>query len=303
MSSGDPGPWPALPLGAWKDTCATLHMWMQVVGKLTLTTTPLVNHWWNTALHYTARGLATQPMRCGDRSLAAEFDFIAHELRLECSDGAVERIALEPMTVADFYARAMAALDRLGCRIAIRTTPSEVADPIPFEKDTLHRAYDRERALAFWRALESMRPAFERFRCGFVGKASPLHFFWGTFDLALSRFSGRRAPERPGADAITREAYSHEVISHGFWQGGANMEEPVFYAYVAPEPEGFARSAVRPAAARYDAGFHEFFLPYEAVRTAPDPDAMLAAFLGSTYEAGARLAGWPREALERPQAA
>jgi hypothetical protein len=299
MAPRDPGPWPPLPFAAWKDTCATLHMWMQVVGKLTITTTPLVNHWWNAALHYTARGLATRPMRCGDRTLVATFDFLAPALRLECSDGAVESIALEPMTVARFHARVMEALDRLGCPIPIWTTPVEVPGPIPFEKDTTHRSYDADAALAFWRALESMRPPFERFRARFVGKSSPLHFFWGSFDLALTRFSGRRAPERPGADAVTRESYSHEVISHGFWPGGAGMEEPVFYAYAAPEPEGFAKARVRPAAARYDAGFHEFFLPYEAVRAAGDHDALLTAFLESTYDAAATLASWPREALER----
>lgn len=299
MPARDPAAWPPLPLAAWKDTYATLHMWMQVVGKLTIATTPLVNHWWNTALHYTARGLATQPMRCGDRALVAEFDFLAHELRLECSDGGVAAVALDPMTVAEFHARVMKALDRLGCPIRIWTMPVEVPDPIPFEKDTAHRSYDRERALAFWRALESMRPAFERFRCRFVGKSSPLHFFWGTFDLALTRFSGRRAPQRPGADAVTRESYSHEVISHGFWPGGGNVTEPVFYAYAAPEPGGFAKAAVQPPAARYDEAFHEFFLPYEAVRTSPDPEATLAAFLESTYDAGANLADWPRGELER----
>ena len=273
-------------------------MWMQVVGKLTITTTPLVNHWWNTAFHYTARGLATRPMRCGDRMLVAEFDFLAHELGLECSDGGREAIALTPMTVADFHVRVMAALERLGCPIRIWTTPAEVADPIPFEKDAMHRSYDRERALAFWRALESMRPIFERFRCGFVGKASPLHFFWGSFDLALTRFSGRRAPDRPGADAVTRESYSHEVISHGFWPGGGSVNEPVFYAYAAPEPGGFARAPVQ-SPARYDESFHEFFLPYQAVRASSDPDATLTAFLESTYGAAANLASWPREELER----
>ena len=298
MIPRDPGPWPSLPLAAWKDTCATLHMWMQVVGKLTIATTPLVNHWWNSAFHYTSRGLATQPMQCGDRTLVALFDFLSHELCFECSDGGGEAIALEPMTVADFYARTKKVLEHLDCPIRIWTTPVEVPDPIPFEKDTTHRSYDRERALAFWRALESMRPAFERFRCGFVGKSSPLHFFWGTFDLALTRFSGRHAPDRPGADAVTRESYSHEVISHGFWPGGANVEEPVFYAYAAPEPEGFPRAPVK-SPARYDDSFHEFFLPYEAVRASSDPDAMLTAFLESTYEAAANLADWPREALER----
>ena len=273
-------------------------MWMQVVGKLTIATTPLENHWWNSAFHYTARGLATRPMRCGDRTFTAHFDFLAHELCLECSDGGGEAIAMEPMTVADFYARVMNALEHLGCPIPIWTMPVEVPDPIAFEKDTTHRSYDRAQALAFWRALESMRPAFERFRCRFVGKSSPLHFFWGSFDLALTRFSGRRAPDRPGADAVTRESYSHEVISHGFWPGGASVEEPVFYAYAAPEPEGFARVPV-PSPARYDDSFHEFFLPYEAVRSSRDPDAMLAAFLEGTYDAAADLASWPREALER----
>jgi len=295
----DPGPWPALPLAAWQETYATLHMWMQVVGKLTLTTTPLANHWWNVTFHFTARGLATQPMRCGARTLVAQFDFLAHELQLRASDGAGEAIALEPMTVADFYAKVMAALERMGCPIRIWTMPVEVADPIPFERDTKRRSYDRERAGAFWRALESMRPVFEGFRCGFVGKCSPVHFFWGSFDLAVTRFSGRRAPERPGADAMTREAYSHEVISHGFWPGGGTVAEPVFYAYAAPEPEGFPAARVSPEAARYDPGFHEFFLPYEAVRTSADPEKALGAFLASTYDAGARLANWPRAELER----
>jgi hypothetical protein len=299
MVTRDPGPWPPLPLAAWKETYATLHMWMQVVGKLTITTTPLMNHWWNSAFRYTARGFATQPMRCGERTLTAEFDFLTHELRLQCSDGGGETIALEPMTVADFHARVMKALDALGCPIRIWTTPVEVANGIPFEKDTTHHSYDREGALAFWRAMESMRPVFERFRCRFVGKSSPLHFFWGSFDLALTRFSGRRAPERPGADAVTRESYSHEVVSHGFWPGGAGMEEPVFYAYAAPQPEGFAKARVQPPAARYDESFHEFFLPYESVRAAGDREAALMSFLESTYEAAARLADWPREALER----
>jgi hypothetical protein len=203
------------------------------------------------------------------------------------------------MTVADFHAKVMAALEEIACPIRIWTTPVEVAEAIAFERDTTHRSYDRERAAAFWRALESMRPVFERFRCGFIGKASPVQFFWGTFDLALTRFSGRRAPERPDADAITRESYSHELVSHGFWPGGGSVDEPVFYAYAAPEPAGFAATRVLPPAARYDAAFHEFFLPYEAVRSAADPEAALTAFLESTYEAAARLGKWEREALER----
>jgi len=302
MIPRDPGPWPPLPLAGWKDTYATLHMWMQLVGKLTITTTPLVNHWWNAAFHYTARGLATRPMRCADRTLAAVFDFLAHELRLECSDGGRETIALEPMTVADFHVRVMEALERLRCPIRIRTMPVEVTDPIAFEKDTTHRSYDRERALAFWRALESMRPAFERFRCRFVGKSSPLHFFWGSFDLALTRFSGRRAPERPGADAVTRESYSHEVISHGFWPGGANVAEPVFYAYAVPEPAGFAEAAIRPAQAFRSRELGEFVLPYDSVRAAPSPRETLLEFMESTYVAGAELGHWDRAALERPSA-
>ncbi|HUJ01950.1 MAG TPA: DUF5996 family protein [Usitatibacter sp.] len=298
MSAPD-GAWPALPLAQWRDTYATLHMWMQVVGKLTLSTTPLANHWWNAAFHFTARGLATQPMRCAGRTLVAHFDFVSHQLQLNASDGREEIVRLEPMTVADFHAKVMAALERIGCPIRIWTMPVEVAQPLRFELDTKHRSYDRERAGAFWRALESMRPVFERFRCGFVGKCSPLHFFWGSFDLALTRFSGRRAPERPGADAVTREAYSHEAISHGFWPGGGSADEAMFYAYAAPEPQGFSSAGVKPKEARYDEGFREFLLPYEAVRAAPDRDAALLAFLESTYEAGARLARWPRGDLER----
>jgi len=274
-------------------------MWTQVVGKLTLSTTPLANHWWNVAFHYTARGLATQPMRCGGRDLVAHFDFFSHQLELNASDGREEIVRLEPMTVAQFHAKVMAALERLGCPIRIWTLPVEVPEPIRFEADARHHSYDRERASAFWRALQSMRPVFERFRCEFVGKASPLHFFWGTFDLALTRFSGRRAAERPGADAVTREAYSHEAISHGFWPGGGGVEEAMFYAYAAPEPAGFEAARVHPKEARYDAGLREFLLPYEAVRAAPDPEAALHEFLQGTYEAGARLAQWPREDLER----
>jgi len=275
-------------------------MWTQVVGKLTLSTTPLMNHWWNVTFHFTSRGLATQPMRCGARTLIAQFDFVSHALELQASDGAVESIPLGPMTVANFYGKVMTAIQRMRCPIAIRTMPSEVADPIRFELDTKHHAYDRRWAAAFWQALQSMRPIFEGFRCRFIGKASPVHFFWGSFDLALTRFSGRRAPGRPDADPVTREAYSHEVISHGFWPGGGAVDEAVFYAYAAPEPDGFPKAPVRPQAARYDTSFHEFFLPYEAVRRSDDPEATLMAFLESTYDAGARLGRWAREDLERP---
>ncbi len=297
------GVWPRLTLGAWRDTCATLHMWTQVVGKVCLALTPLSNHFWNVAFRVTSRGLATPSMVSEGRALTITFDFVAHALVLETSDGGAERLALEPRTVADFYRAVMKALEGLGVAVRIRPVPVEVPDPVPFEKDTLHRAYDPEWASAFWRALVAMTPVFEAFRCGFVGKCSPVHFFWGSFDLALTRFSGRRAPERPGADPILREAYSHEVISHGFWPGSGTFPEPAFYAYAAPEPPGFRRAGVRPAAAFYSTGFNEFLLPYEAVRTAASPSAELTAFLESTYENAADLARWPRAELERPAAA
>lgn len=291
--------WPALPLGAWRDTYETLHMWSQVVGKLTLSTTPLINHWWNVTFRLTSRGLATQPMSCGDRTLTAVFDFVSHELRLESSEGDIESIALVPRTVAEFHAEVMKALGRMGCDIHIWTMPVEVPSPVRFEEDSVHRSYDAERAHALWCALDSMRPVFEDFRSRFIGKCSPVHFFWGAFDLAVTRFSGRRAPARPEADAMMREAYSHEVISHGFWPGGGTIPEPVFYAYAAPEPEGFSTAPIQPAAARYSDEFHQFVLPYEAVRTAPSPARELEAFLESTYDHASRLAKWDRSQLER----
>ncbi len=289
-----------MPLAEWRDTYATLHMWTQVVGKLTLATTPLVNHYWNVTFQFTSRGLATRAMGCpGGATLTAEFDFVGHELLLKTSRGAVESIRLEPRTVADFHAAVMAALARLGVAIPIWTMPVEVPDPIRFEKDTVHRSYDPAWANAFWRALQSMRPVFEDFRGYFVGKCSPLHFFWGSFDLALTRFSGRRAPDKPDADPVTREAYSHEVISHGFWPGGGPVDA-AFYAYAAPEPAGFSTARVLPSAAFYSADFKEFLLPYEAVRTAKSPESVLMSFLESTYARGAELGQWDRAALERP---
>ena len=291
--------WPALPLDAWSDTCETLHMWSQVVGKLAIPTTPLVNHYWNLTLHLTSRGLTTLPMSCDGRTLVAAFDFISHEVVFTASDGAVETIRLEPQTVADFHVKAVLALQRMGIDIRIWPMPVEVPNPIAFDKDTIHRSYDPRWAHAFWRALDSMRPVFEEFRARFVGKCSPLHFFWGSFDLALTRFSGRRAPERPGADAVTKESYSHEVISHGWWPGGGAMAEPAFYAYAAPEPEGFAAARVGPTAAFYSQDFKEFLLPYEAVRSAASPERELMTFLQDTYAAGANLGWWDRPALER----
>jgi hypothetical protein len=274
-------------------------MWTQVVGKLAIPTTPQVNHYWNLTLHLTSRGLATLPMNCNGRTLMAVFDFISHDLVLSASDGAVETIPLEPQTVADFHVKVMLALQRMGIDIRVWPMPVEVPDPIAFDRDTIHRSYDADQANAFWRALDSMRPVFEEFRARFIGKCSPLHFFWGSFDLALTRFSGRRAPERPGADPVTRESYSHEVISHGWWPGGGAIDEPAFYAYAAPEPEGFKAAEVEPAAAFYSAGFKEFLLPYEAVRNAASPEAALMSFLQSTYEAGATRGRWDRGELER----
>jgi hypothetical protein len=291
--------WPALPLEAWRETYATLHMWTQIVGKVCLALSPRTNHFWNVAFHMTSRGLETPSLTAGERALTLAFDFVAHRLVLQCSDGASETIPLEPRTVADFHRLVMEALRRMGVVVRIWTMPVEVPDPIRFEEDTMHRSYDRAQVNAFWRALVAMKPVLEGFRSGFVGKCSPVHFFWGSFDLAVTRFSGRRAPERAGADSIMREAYSHEVISHGFWPGSGAIQQPAFYAYAAPEPAGFKDAAVRPAAAFYSRELSEFILPYEAVRTAASPAADLGAFLDSTYERAATLAEWKRADLER----
>jgi hypothetical protein len=291
--------WPPLPLAAWRDTYATLHMWTQIVGKVCLALTPRTNHFWNIAFHMSACGLETPIMPVGSRALTMVFDFIDHQLVIQCSDGASERIALQPRTVAEFYRLVMDALRRLGVNVRIWPMPVEVPDPIRFDRDEVHRAYDPASARAFWQILVSIKPILERFRGEFVGKCSPVHFFWGSFDVAVTRFSGHRAPERPGADAITREAYSHEVISHGFWPGGGAIAEPVFYGYAAPEPAGFKEAAVRPTAAFYSKEFNEFVLPYDAVRTASSPADDLTAFLTSTYESAAALAGWNRGDLER----
>ena len=294
--------WPALPLDGWRDTYATLHMWMQIVGKICLALTPPTNHFWNIAFRVTSRGLITPTMKSGTRTLTMTFDFLDHELVLQVSDGRVERIAFTPITVADFHAAVMTALDRLGIHVRIWTMPVELPDPTRFENDTLHHSYDPEAANSFWRVLASIEPVFERFRGDFIGKCSPVHFFWGSCDLAVTRFSGRRAPERPQADAITREAYSHEVISHGFWPGSGAVQEPAFYAYAAPEPDGFKTAAIEPSAAYYSHDFSEFILPYEAVRTSASPAADLTAFLESTYDVAATLAEWNRTELERKAA-
>jgi len=295
----DDGHWPALPLASWRDTYATLHMWTQVVGKVCLALTPPTNHFWNIAFQITARGLTTPAMYAGGRVITIAFDFVDHQLVVNSSDGRTERIPLEPRTVADFYRVVMTTLRGLEVDVRVWPMPVEVPNPIRFDQDEVHRAYDAKAVEAFFRVLVAIKPVLERFRCEFVGKCSPVHFFWGSFDVAVTRFSGHRAPERPGADAITREAYSHEVISHGFWPGGGPIAEPVFYAYAAPEPAGFKTAAVRPGGTFYSNDMNEFFLPYEAVRTAATPDAALTTFLASTYDAAAALAGWNRAELER----
>jgi hypothetical protein len=294
--------WPPLPLPAWRDTRDTLQMWTQIAGKICLALTPRTNHFWNIALQVMPRGLQTLPMTYEGRSFVMIFDFVAHEFVISSADGTRRTVPLHPQTVADFYAGVMGALAELGIQVRVWTQPVEVVEPIRFESDTTHRAYDALAVRRFWNVVLAIKPVLESFRAEFIGKCSPVHFFWGSFDLAVTRFSGRRAPERPGADAITREAYSHEVISHGWWPGGGPVDEPAFYAYAAPEPGGFKTARVEPAAAFYSTDFGEFILPYEAVRTAASPEAALYAFLRSTYDAGAALARWDRETLERPAA-
>jgi len=290
---------PALPFGSWKDTFATIHMWTQIVGKVRLKLCPLVNHWWNVPLYLTARGLTTSPMPYAGGTVEIQFDFIAHQLLVETSEGRVITIALQPQSVAEFYQKFMAALADLGVACQIWTTPCEIADPIPFEQDHLHATYDPDAINKFWRILVWSDQVFKEFRAPFLGKVSPTHFFWGAFDLAVTRFSGRRAPERPGADFITKEGYSHEVSSAGIWPGGGDIAGPAFYSYAAPEPPGFAERKVRPQAAFYHPQLKEFLLMYDDVRTAPDPKATLLEFLQSTYAAAADLANWDRKNLER----
>jgi hypothetical protein len=276
-------------------------MWTQVVGKICLALTPLTNHFWNIAFQITPRGLSTATMTARSLAITVAFDLIDHQLVIRTSDGREQRLALHPMTVADFYSRVMDLLGELGLRVRIWTTPVEVPDPIPFERDTIHRSYDPVPVRAFHEILLATKPVFDHFRSTFIGKCSPVHFFWGSFDVAVTRFSGDRAPARAGADSITREAYSHAVISHGFWPGSGPVQEPAFYAYAAPEPPGFKTAAVTPTAAYYHSELSEFILPYDAVRTSASPADELLSFLQSTYDAAAMLAGWNRSALERSQ--
>jgi hypothetical protein len=290
--------WPALPLQQWKDTCATLHMWTQIVGKIRLAFTPLINHWWNVPLYVNACGLTTSPIPYRNRPFELWFDFVDQQLVLQLGEGSRKSIPLKPMSVADFYREVMGMLRSSGIEVSIWRMPVEVPDPIPFDEDRTHASYDPEAAHTFWRILLSVHCVFEEFRSRFIGKCSPIHFFWGSFDLAVTRFSGRPAPERPGVDRVTREAYSHEVSSVGFWPGSGTISDPAFYSYSAPEPPGFRDWPVRPAAARYDTQISEFIVMYDDVRTA-SPSTALLDFCQSTYEAGATLGKWDRNALEK----
>jgi hypothetical protein len=288
-----------LPFDSWKDTLATLHIWTQVVGKVRLALCPLVNHWWNVPFYVTARGLTTSPMPYGNRTVEVCFDFIGHMLLIDTCEGEHRELALRPQTVAEFYQSFMGALSDIGVTVKIWTTPCEIPDPIPFEKDNVHASYDAEAAHKFWRILSWVDSVFKEFRVPFLGKVSPVHFFWGSFDLAVTRFSGRPAPERPGADSITREAYSHEVSSAGFWPGGGQITGPAFYSYASPEPAGFAEQQALPEKAFYHPQMKEFLLMYDDVRTANSPKAALMDFLQSTYVAAADMGKWDRKTLER----
>lgn len=295
--------WPELPYAAWKDTCTTLQLWTQIVGKIRLAQTPWLNHSWHTTLHLTARGLTTSPIPYEKRLFQIDFDFIDHVLLIQVDGGSKSELPLEAQSVAAFQAAVFAALDELGFEITIDRCPNEMPEAIPFHKDTIHASYDAEYAQRFWRVLLQTDRVFKHFRTGFLGKTSPAHFFWGSFDLAVTRFSGRRAPPHPGgvphlADAVTREAYSHEVSSAGFWPGGGPVDYAAFYSYAYPTPAGFSEQPVKPAEALFHAGAGEFILPYEAVRAAADPDHTLLDFLQSTYEAAANMAHWDRGALE-----
>jgi hypothetical protein len=295
--------WPALPYQAWKDTCETLHLWTQIVGKVKLALSPEENHWWHVALAVTAGGLSTGPIPWQGpprRIFEIRFDFIDHELLILTSDGAVKAIPLVPRSVAWFYRELMECLAALGIGVTINPLPSEIKSPIRCDQDEKHASYDPEYANRFWLILLETATVFRRHRSRFIGKSSPVHFFLGGFDLALTFFSGRRAPERPGADRITREGYSHEVISCGFWPGGESFPEPALYAYAAPEPAGLKVAPVRPSAAFYHPQLNEFLLRYDDVRAADNPEQAILDFCDSTYQASANLGTWDRAALERP---
>lgn len=295
--------WPALTYADWKDTQATLHMWTQIVGKVRLAQTPWRNHAWHVTLYVTERGLTTSAIPHGAKVFTIDFDFVDHVLAIRVSDGGAADLRLEPRSVADFCAELLATLDRLGVHVKIHASPNEVDPAIPFAEDTEHASYDGDAAHRFWRVLLQTDRVFKHFQTGFLGKVSPSHFFWGSFDHAVTRFSGRKAPLHPGGLpnlplAVAQEAYTHEVSSAGFWPGGEMMPEPIYYSYAYPSPDGFGQAVVEPADARFEESLGEFVLPYEAVRTALDPDAALLSFLQSTYAAAADLGKWDRASLD-----
>jgi len=304
--TASPQTWPTLPLEAWRETYATLHLWTQIVGKIRLVQSPWMNHGWHCTLYVTARGLTTSPVPHGSRTFQIDFDFIGHQLTVLTSDGLTGVVALEPQAVATFYKRLMAEMDRLDLHVKINLKPNEVSDPIHFDQDELHRTYDREYANRFWRVLVQADRVFKAFRGRFIGKCSPVHFFWGGPDLAVTRFSGRWAPKHPGGipnlpDWVTQEAYSEEVSSCGFWPGGGPIPYAAFYSYAYPEPTGFATAGVQLREAFYSKDLREFILPYDAVRQSESPDDTLLEFLETTYRAAADLAKWDRSSLERAQ--
>ena len=306
--NGASNQWPALPFAEWKDTAVTLHMWTQVIGKIRLTLSPWTNHSWHVTLYVTSRGLTTSPIPHGAYTFEIQFDFIDHQLLIDKSDGARRTIPLKPQSVAEFYRAVMKALSDLKLPVTINTTPNEIENPIPFDQDEEHRSYDGEYANRFWRVLVQSDRVFKEFRSRFCGKCSPVHFFWGSFDLAVTRFSGRPAPPHPGGvphlpDEITREAYSQEVSSLGFWPGNAAAPTPIFYSYAYPEPPGFAQAKVHPDAVFYEAKLREFILPYDAVRTATKPDQVLLDFAQTAYDAASELGKWDRAALEEKKPA
>jgi hypothetical protein len=299
-----PEAWPSLPFEAWSDTCATLHRWLQIVGKIRLAQSSWVNHGWHVTLYVSATGLTTSPIPYGNRTFQIDFDFVKHRLAVQSSVGGTGGFALEPQSVAAFYQRLMQEMARLDLQVRIYPKPNEVADAVRFDLDEAHCAYDAEYANRFWRVLVQADRVLKDFRARFIGKCSPVHFFWGAADLAVTRFSGRRAPEHPGGipnlpDWVTREAYSHEVSSCGFWPGGGAVPYAAFYSYAYPEPAGFPAAAVKPGAAFYSPDFREFILPYDVVRQSPSPDSTLLDFLQTTYEIAANLARWDRTSLER----
>lgn len=303
MSNAPQIPWPQLPTAAWQDTYATLHLWTQIIGKIRLARSPWLNHSWHVVLYVTSRGLTTSPIPDGTRTFQIDLDFIDHALRVSTSDGAERQFALAGQSVASFYAAIMAALAELGIHVAIDEMPNELPEPIRFSQDSLHASYDPDAVRRFLQILVNIDRVFKQFRTSFLGKASPVHFFWGSFDLAVTRFSGRRAPRHPGgvphlSDDVACEAYSHEVSSAGFWPGSGAVDYPAFYSYAYPEPTGYRAAKVQPGAAFFNEALGEFILPYDAVRTAANPDAALLQFLQSTYEAAANAAKWDRDALE-----